>query len=292
MNKKLFLLTSILYFSLFASGQDIIITTAGDTIHCKIDKIRENYIFYSYNTTGGLTSSGIPKTDVKGYQVGAKLQEDVVFAATGSPSYFTKYNLGVSAGLSYMLGKTSSIEDEIIREYVNELKSGYAWGAHFTYYRKKHLGYGLMYSHFRTSNELNDVYYTVDKSSRPYKGISDNIRCNFYGATLSGRFFPAKNEKYILSANLSLGYTDYKNEARFAGDFTLTGSTISLYHSLRADYKFFENGWLGLQINYHSGSISNFQKDDGKNTETIKLEDGNKESLTRVELMLGIRWNF
>ena len=68
--KKLFLFSMLTLAFCQLSAQDLIVTTKGDSLNCKITKVKPDYIYFTFNNNGHTQNSLLPSSDVDYYQYG------------------------------------------------------------------------------------------------------------------------------------------------------------------------------------------------------------------------------
>ena len=91
--------------------------------------------------------------------------------------------------------------------------------------------------------------------------------------------------------NLSLGYMGYSNDKVIIDKYKMTGSTMGLSFDVGYDIGLSENLSLGFQISFLTGTLFEYDWNDGTKTETIKLEKGEYESLNRIDFSVGLRFS-
>lgn len=70
----------------------------------------------------------------------------------------------------------------------------------------------------------------------------------------------------------------------------MTGRTAGLALDFACDIGLSENLALGFQISFLSGMLSEYNRNDARTSETIKLEKGEYESLNRIDFSVGLRF--
>ena len=83
----------------------------------------------------------------------------------------------------------------------------------------------------------------------------------------------------------------YSDDKVIFTDYKITGNTIGTAVDLGYDIGVSENLSLGVQISAITGTLFKYDWNDGSSTETIKLEEGEYESLNRVDLSIGLRYS-
>lgn len=89
----------------------------------------------------------------------------------------------------------------------------------------------------------------------------------------------------------SLGYMGYSNNKVIIDKYKMTGSTMGLSYDIGYNIGLSENVSLGFLISFISGTLFEYDWDDGTTKETIKLEKGEYESLSRIDFSVGLRFS-
>lgn len=283
--KKIFTLFSIVIFTISAYAQDLIVTNSGDSINCKITKVKKDYIFFTFLNEGKIANTIIAVSSVKDYKF--KHSKIMTINKKDLPGYCQHFRLALNAGYSYDLVKISDNNPSEFREYFTDLKSGYHLGTDLTYYLNQRIGVGLKYSFFQTSNEIN-IYLQNEDGTRRYGTMRDDITISFIGPTFSTRHFNAKKENAWITG-LSIGYMKYTNDGIFIDHYKQTGSTIGMILDLGYDIGLSENFSLGFQVGFVSGVLTQYDLNNGKTTQTIELNKGEYIGLYRIDFSVGLR---
>lgn len=202
---------------------------------------------------------------------------------------FQKYRIAFSGGASFLIGKTGNEVPAEFKPYINELKSGSHISIDGGYFWKENIGLGLKYSSFFSKNSMSNIYITDNNGQTRYGSMSDNINTQFIGANLYNRGY-SKNRKTVWFANVSLGYIDYRNDAKLIDDLKITGSTFGAGFDLGVDFNLAKNFYFSLGAGYTAGLLKQLKYSDSAGQRTIKLEKNQYESMNRIDLSAGIRW--
>ncbi len=255
-------------------GQDLIVTTDGDSIHCNITKTDENYIFCSLKYNNDVQKTLIPKSSVDTYEIGFFLKPEVPNEALKKQK--KNYRVQLTGGIGKRTAKIPDDYHSDIQEYIEELKTGFSLNGSVHLLTSKSLGFGLSASRFQAENEIQSI------------SVNDDITITFIGASVLS-FMNLKHEKTKLVSIASVGYLYYYNTSQ-AGELKLDfeGTTIGLQYSLGVDMAITDNHGMSLSISYLIGSLSKITVSDGQYSETIDLKDDERESLNRLDFTIGI----
>ncbi|HAN79564.1 MAG TPA: hypothetical protein DCQ31_18280 [Bacteroidales bacterium] len=286
--KKIFIFALLAVIANSIVAQDLIITSEGDSINCKITKVKNDFVYFTFKHNDQIRSTLLPKINVKAhifnyYQTGEVPKEKVI----GFENY-KHFRFAVNGGYSYLTAKVAESVPADFKNYVNDLKSGYNFGSDLTYYFTEPLGVGVKYYVLKSSNSLDDIYLQYNNGNVAYGKMSDDLTISFIGPMFSTRLLN-KNKSNAFIMNLSLGYIDYSNNKTLIDKYKMSSGTMGLSYDIGYDIGLTENLLLGFQISFITATLTEYDWFDGTTTETIKLEKGQFESLNRIDFSIGIR---
>ncbi len=288
--KHIFVLLSIALLSTLIKGQDLIITSESDSINCKITKIKTDNIYFTFKYKDEIRNTLLPLDQVKYHQYNfyqiSEVPEDEVL----ENEIYPHFRAAINGGWSYRVAKIADNIPSDFEQYMKDLRSGYHYGLDLSYYFSEQLGVGFKYNNYKSKNEINNIYVTLPNGSTQYGKISDDISINFVGPFISTRLLNA-DKKNSLLLNLSIGYMGYTDKAVLTSDFTIKGNTVGLCWDIGYDIGVSENFAIGFQFSYMIGILTQYELSDGVNTQTVELEKDNYESLSRLDLSIGLRFN-
>lgn len=288
--KYIFVYVSVTIFSISIQAQDLIITNEGDSLNCKITKIKSDNIYFTFKHKDEIRSTLLPLGQVKYHQYNYYQASEVPSDKVVGNEIYPHFRAALNGGWSYRVAKLADNIPSDFEQYMKDLKSGYHYGLDLSYYFSEQLGFGFKYYNYRSKNEINNVYVTLPNGSTQYGKMSDDISINFIGPFFSTRLLDS-NKKNSFLINLGIGYMGYTDKAVLISDFIIKGSTVGLCWDIGYDIGLTENLALGFQLSYMIGTLTQYDLSDGVNTETVKLEKDNYESLSRIDLSIGLRFN-
>lgn len=187
-------------------------------------------------------------------------------------------------GFSYRIAKLPNGLSAFEKEYYTDLKSGYYYEFSAGYYLKNGIGFSAFYEAFKSSNEIKSVTVRFNNGVVATGVVSDDITISFYGPAVNYRRFN-KNNNGFLNVSIGLGAMEYENTAMVIDKYIITGRTFgigwagSYYISLSPEV------WLGLNLGYYSGLLSEYEIDDGTAKQSVNLGD-NAEGLQHLNIGL------
>ncbi len=287
--KNLLLFILICAFNNQSFAQDLIVTNDGDSIHCKITKIKGGNIYFAFRYENENRKTLLPKSKVSDYTKNFFKTSEVESAKEKANEDFRRFRFAVNSGFSYQTAKINEDIPDDFKSYIKNLKSGFHIGGKLSYFFNEVYGFGLKYTLFKTSNSIDNIYLEDTNGIRTYGQMSDNILINFIGPVFSTRIFNRSNRNAFI-ADISVGYAHYQNNKILIDKFQITGGTIALGIDLGYDVSLSHQLKLGFQVGLLSGSLSKYHLNNGRRVQLIKLEKGEYESLNRLDFSLGLRF--
>lgn len=287
--RAILILTLLILGTTLAHAQDLIVTNEGDSINCKITKVKADNIYFTFNHKGEIRSTLLPISDIKLHQFNfyqtSEVPKDKIVGYVNDQ----RFRIAVNGGYSYHTAKVGNSVPSDFKDYIKKLKSGYIVSGDLTYYISEPLGLGVKYALSKYTNSLNNIYLEDMNGNRTYGKMQDEISISFIGPSVSSRFLNHdKSNAFIMS--LSLGYMGYTNNKVVIDKYKITGSTMGMALDLGYDIGLNENLSLGFQISLLSGNLFEYDMDDGLTKQTIELEKGEYESLNRIDISVGLRF--
>ncbi|HOF20295.1 MAG TPA: hypothetical protein PLO24_03510 [Bacteroidales bacterium] len=246
-----------------------------------------------------------PDKDIKGLRnkgTPGNLKDVTAFEEmfTGSTSN-SRIRFDMNAGAGYLLAGTWKARDALVSQgadprgaesYYKNLKTGWSTGAGLTYMIKPQLGAGFRYRFFYTSGSLTGFFDPQDGIHLLYGTYGEKICVNFYGPSLSYHISPGYRKLQVHFA-YSAGMTTYRNEAEYINNYLLiSGRNLGIDASMGLEYFITDYLSAGAELSSFVTSLRKINLSDGTNSSSVKLDKKNYENLSRIELLLGIRFYF
>lgn len=271
-------------------SQDLIVTTGGDSINCKITNVKAENIYFTFKHKDEIRSTLLPISEVKTHKFNYYKTSEVSKEKIIMHDKYQHFRFAINGGYSYLTATVSENVPSDFKDYIKALKSGYHFGGDLIYYFTEPLGIGAKYYLFKSSNSLDNIYTEDAYGNRTYGKMSDDISISFIGPTFSTRLIN-QNKTGVFLTNISLGYISYSNNKVIIDKYKMTGGTMGLALDAGYDFQLSEEISLGFQISCLSGTLFQYKWNDGITNEFIKLENGEYESLNRIDFSIGLRFN-
>lgn len=275
--------------SFITFSQDLIVRDQGDSINCKITKVKKENIYFTFKHKDEIRSTLLPVSQIKTYKIDFYTHSEVPKDKIVGYKNYEHFRIAVNGGYSYQIARVAKSVPADFKDYIKGLKSGYHWGGDITYYFSEPLGIGFKYYQFHASNSIDNLYVDDLNGNRRYGRMSDDLKITFIGPMFSTRILNGDKSKALIM-NLAMGYMGYQSDKVIIDPFKMTGSTLGMTYDFGYDISLSKNLMLGFQVSLISGTLSKYDWNDGKTTQTFKLETGEYESLHRIDLSVGLRF--
>jgi len=274
-------------------AQDLIVTNEGDSINCKITKVKPDNIYFTFSYKDEIKNTLLPVSQIANYQKNYYSTAEVPADKIPGKEIYPHFRFAISGGWSYRTAKISPDIPSDFNDYYNKLKSGFHYDIDVSYYFAEMLGVGLRYNEFLSSNKIiGNVYVTYPDGTTEYGDLKDNIRIKFIGPTFNARFFNS-TKKNCLLLEIGLGYMNYQDKGYLVSPpKTIKGNTMGSFFGVGYDLGISKNLALGFQLTLLTGQLYQYTVSDGISTQTVKSDDGGSiENLSRIDLSIGLRFN-
>jgi hypothetical protein len=199
--------------------------------------------------------------------------------------------IGAMAGPGLLIEKAPDSLIPELRDFANELRSGWHYGFETEYFFNKYVGIGAKYVRFNTSQEVDSLVIEIF-SNIYYFDLSSSMNIHSLSPMVYGKL-PLFNDKLTVTGGLGPAWLFYRNLGKVVGDTTmLRGSSPGLATTLRASCNILSGLSIGLQGNYTRAFLKEFTKDDGSSQQVVKLEKENYQNLSRIDLSLVLMYTF
>ncbi len=286
--KKVFIILICTFCSSGIFAQDLIVTSYGDSIICKITRVTSENVYFTWKQNNEYSSSSFPRSGVKTYKFNFSPERKIPKEEKITEREFNSLLISFDGGFSYEVAKLAeSIPDDLM-DYYQDLKSGSNIGAGISYYPDETVGMGIKYQCFMTSNYLENANVSSPTGLTGYGALSDHLRISLYGLSFTLRSLKGHHPgTYYLT--YYAGYVRYRDNAVFVKPYKIIGNTIGMGMDTGVDIELAENFLIGFQASFLAGGIRKFKVDNGNRVQTVILEKGSFESLYRIDLSIGLR---
>jgi len=282
------LVGNLILFGSLVSAQDLILTLRGDSINAKITQENATKIFFTYKREREFVRTSLPKHLVKTFRYGYFRVAEVPADDPVLNQILPRFRGGVYGGWSNRFFRVPDNPSPEIVDYIYGLKRGYHYGADVASYFTEGLGFGLRYSASRYGNEDDLTLIYADGTSETGT-VSDKIAIHYVGPFFSTRIYSV-NKQNCFVMNFGAGYIHYRNEGVAIDPLLIQGNTFGIGWDFAYDIGIAKNMALGIQASFVFGKLKEFNYSYRGQTETIKLNPGDYDNLSRIDLSLGLRF--
>lgn len=255
--------------------QDNIIATLYNCFQYLRDAdLKETYYAVLRSDAPKVTSAGVNEQDIY-----------IESSATKVASTLPKARIAFQGGYTYRTGTIPEGIDQPTEDHLKGLKNGYNLGGDINYFWNAKHSIGVSTSFSQAKSTLADVsLYDEHGNIIATDDLSENIKLIYFGPSYFHRASKSNGKIYLLFS-LTMGYYGYNETLNWNGETAeLTGETFGLGFSFGADFLTSEKFAIGLEATLLAGSLKKLTIDG------IEVELDDYESLTRIDLTIGIRF--
>lgn len=270
-------------------AQDLIVTHDGDTLNCRITKVKTDFIYFIFQHKGEIRNTLLPAGQVREYRFNYYANPVVGTAFVGQPD-FPKIRAALNVGWSYRTAKMATDIPHGLKSYMDDLRSGYHFGLDASWFFSEMFGGGLKFTTYRTTSTLENVSVTQSNGQTAYGKMSDDMTINFIGPVFNSRLL-SDSKKNSLLMNIGVGYIGYKDNAVLLSAYQLKSSTLGVCWEVGYDLGISKHLALGIQLSYLMGTLTRVKMYQAGSVTTIKFDEKDYEDLSRIDFSVGLRFN-
>jgi hypothetical protein len=189
-----------------------------------------------------------------------------------------KWQFGLNGGYAYRLFRPGQIPDVATKNYIDDLKSGIAFGGNISYFQWEKVALGLVYEYYQSKAASED-------------GLKENVTIQHLSGSVTYRSYFKNHTTSVLTSFL-LGYQPYRNKANSSAEsLTFTGQTMGWGISVGLEQKLSSRFALNLTGSAMMGAIYRMKRKTSINTEILHLSKDDSVDLSRASLTLGLRFS-
>ena len=202
---------------------------------------------------------------------------------------YSKFRFSLEGGGGFRPGKISDNVPGDFKSYTKKLKRGFVYGADATWFFNEFMGVGIRYKAFSASNGTT-VTITDDNGYSTSGKMKDNIQIAFIGPMYCTRF-TSGNGPHTFTADIGVGYVNYRDKGMIIKNMKLTGGTLGLLYNIGYDYALSKKWAIGVNLSSIEGTLSSLTlEQDGVRTSQT-LDKDNKENLGHIDLSFTLKLN-
>ena len=212
-----------------------------------------------------------------------------------------RWRIALTGGMGYRVASSKDSKQLFTQQgfdksQVDSYFKGIKWGpkasAQVHYLFKENYGIGIDYQFHYGSGSMNGIIDPQDGVTLYYGELKDKIFTNYIGLSLYEEIW-VKPEVWNFYAQASFGITYFRQENEtFYSPVLITGKAPGINAEAGLDYFITPRIAVGANLNCFLSTISKIKVDDGTSTTEIKLEDKQREGLSRLDAGVGLRFYF
>jgi|GEM_PF-585878 len=205
---------------------------------------------------------------------------------------FPRFRFAVNAGFGY---RTASFPEDMyrpLRNFYQRMRLGFQLDAGATYFFSEWLGFGLNYNIFFASNEEDNwSWVPPDGGSTMHGRMGMQDRITFFGPTFSTRLFD-RQKRNCWIIDFGLGWLGHQHRVTMnsSEQYRVNANTLGVYLNFSYDIWLSATTSLGIQLTMMAGSYSQFTVTRNGVEESVSLERGQSEDISRIGLSIGLRF--
>jgi len=290
----------LLVASLQAYSQDLVVTSDGDSLNCKITAMKNDTVYFDVSFKGVRQSYLLLASDARAIEYGyfkpkavpASKKEPV--SGDPVPRYSShpdqRWHFSAFVGYSYRLGAIPPGLPSSVEGYLQKLKSGYNLGGQLNYGITESIQVGVLYHGFNSSNSNPSLPVTTQGGSVVALSVSDDISIHYIGPVLTTLFAPGNKGVWLFDVTLgSLQYQDWAVEGTIP--FRLEGSTLGYGFGFGYEGKLSTNWSLGAKLFLTFGRIKEFTLYSGGSSAQVSFTGDYSENLARLDFTVFVQFS-
>lgn len=201
----------------------------------------------------------------------------------------SKFQLSISSGASFRIAKIDKNLNEVYRNQIKNLKSGWNYDFNVIYKISKTAGFGMKYNAFQSNYTSQPVLFTYPDNSSFVSSLSSSQKFTFIGPVY--QFGTEKNNNSLCSS-FYIGHVNYSDiKSTILGKTKQSASSLGIGFDYIYYFGLSKNFQIGPKITYFISSFSKYKLTypDGS-SEVLKLENNQRESLNRLDLSVAFRY--
>ncbi len=288
--KYLIIFSFLVLSSNYLSCQDLIITIFQDSIHCKVDKTNDTFIYFRTKKTKGNSPDVISRKEV------AELIYN--FDQRSIPSRkqrdYDMFEVYGSFAVTRLLSEIPRNLPGEFSEYLNQLKWGFGFSAGTNILISENMGIGISFSqtNFENSVEVMQVGTGITGT------LSDDIVLTYLGVGVVYSGVSGEGRSFF-QLNAGLGYLWYSNEARTIYPYNVNSRSLGGHISTSLNFSLGSGVYVPVQIGLKGFSASSMKlsfpgdlPDEFREGITLEVENNDPAAVLRVHLSVGLLISF
>ena len=255
-------------------SQDLIITKLTDTINCKITRIQNEYIYFTFKYENEIRNTLINKNQVSTFKYNYFREPEIPDAFLPSQVEKTQIELLIYGGIGKRTAK--------LAENLPSNMKGQVYGIDLCYYINSKAGIGIKLSTFYSHNEISDVTFTNNYGNVISGNLSDKIFISYFGPYYGSRIILDPIRQVSINMNFGAGYIGYVDKGETYTNFVIKGNTFGMNVTDKIR--------INLQVSAYSGVLKKVRLLKNSNYRIIELKEDEYEGLSKIDVNFGLKF--
>lgn len=200
---------------------------------------------------------------------------------------YSKFRFGLEGGGGFRLGKISNDVSDDFKSYTKKLRRGFVYGADATWFFKEFMGVGLRYKAFSASNGA-----TVTGTDENGSTVTGKLKDNIHIGPMFCTRFSSRNGLHTLTADIGVGYINYRDKGMVIEKMKLTGGTLGLLYNIGYDYALNKMWSIGVNLSSIEGTLTTLTlEQNGVKTSKTTLDKDKQENISHIDLSFTLKLN-
>lgn len=254
----LYLSSIFSFLTLAGQGQDLLVRIYGDTIHCKIDKEDERFVYYRTKNSNRGETEIISRKEVREILYGWENSTNLKIAPKKIAKEYETIQVSVQAGYSLIMTIDDLYGDEFESVY-EEVREGVFVDVRANYFLSKEVGLGMLYSvsQYNTNSSV-PVLVNLPSGVDLVGDLSHDRELKYYALNLAYRL---ENNKSNMSFQFDLGFglLAFEDEGEFIDSYQLSSGSLGGHFSAAFKLGLGEGFYLPALISLKGFRLTEFE---------------------------------
>lgn len=275
-----------MFAGLLLNAQDLIVTTAGDSIRCSITSVTPNRLFFTVQMDDYQRPDNIALEQVAMYKrvgyypvivgdVGGPRME-------GTPPMEHGWLMSATFGYSHRTAPVDGGLPDEWKDYINGQRPGRHATGSLHYFLSEGVAIGLQYSSFFGAKNSMPITVLLQDSTTVNGILADDVRLRYFG--LDFLFRPIALKGVTPFGAVSAGRLVYEDRATLINNFTITGSALALNVRAGLECPLGPKLSIAASLGYFLCRLSRFEIDTGSQKSGFTLPDRGEENVDRMDI--------
>ncbi len=276
-------------------AQDLIVTTEGDSINCKITKTTKEVTYFTFKHKGEIRNVLLPVNEIvtqqKDYFSHSEVPTEIAVKAVRRVNH-SRYRIAADAGYQHRTTKLDNSMDRDMWEHYKKMMSGFHYDLQAAYFIWENYGFELMFSQQRFGNSGYGYIKDDDGNLLGEGELNNMIKFNYYGLNYLTRYQLGVNQKSTWLVTIGAGYLTYDDRwfINQTENLKMTAGNLGINIAIGYDYTLSSEYSVGVKLSLLGGNFSKYAQTVNSETTMKTLPEGTVEGLGTIKISAGLRF--